>query len=263
MDLGLNGKVALVAASSRGLGKAIALGLAREGAQVTICARGEEKLTETADEIRQATGQDVLAIPIDVSDAGAGTELVEATLERFGRLDILVTNAGGPPPGEFLDFTPLDWEDAIDLTLMSAVQLCSAAAPVMKEQGAGAILAMTSITVKQPLPNLVLSNSLRLAVAGLIKTLADELAPSGVRVNAICPGWTRTARVDQLLEDRSRRAGTTPEAEAAQIAADIPLGRMGTPEEFAAAATFLVSEAASFVNGVTLLVDGGMYRGTL
>ncbi len=263
MDLGLNGKVALVTASSRGLGKAVALGLAREGAQVTICARGEENLAETTGEIRQATGQDVLAIPIDVSDAGAGTELVEATLERFGQLDILVTNAGGPPPGEFLDFAPPDWEDAIDLTLMSAVRLCYAAAPVMKAQGAGAILAMTSITVKQPLPNLVLSNSLRLAVAGLIKTLADELAPSGIRVNAICPGWTRTARVDQLLEDRSGRAGTTPEAEAAEIAADIPLGRMGTPEEFAAAATFLVSEAASFVNGVTLLVDGGMYRGTL
>jgi 3-oxoacyl-[acyl-carrier protein] reductase len=133
----------------------------------------------------------------------------------------------------------------------------------MKEQGGGAILFMTSITVKQPLPNLVLSNSLRLAVTGLMKTLADELAPSGIRVNAICPGWTRTARVNQLLEDRAQRAGTTQQAEADKVSAAIPLGRMGTPEEFAAVAAFLVSEAASFVNGVNLLVDGGMYRGML
>ena len=133
--------------------------------------------------------------------------------------------------------------------------------PAMKAQGAGAILAMTSITVKQPLPNLTLSNSLRLAVAGLVKTLADELAPCGIRVNAICPGWTRTTRVDQLLRDRAERNATTPEEEAAKIAAAIPLGRMGTPEEFAAVAAFLVSPAASYVTGVSLLVDGGMYRG--
>lgn len=263
MDLGLNDKIALVTASSRGLGKAVALRLAQEGADVTICARGEERLAETADEIREATGRRVLAVPADLTDPATGDKLVAATLDRFHRLDILVTNAGGPPPGQFLDFTPEDWEEAIQLTLMSAVRLCYAAAPVMKEQGAGAILAMTSITVKQPLPNLVLSNSLRLAVSGLMKTLADELAPSGIRGNAICPGWTRTARVDQLLEDRSQREDTTPETEAAQIAADVPMGRMGTPEEFAAAAAFLVSEAASFVNGVNVLVDGGMYRGTL
>jgi 3-oxoacyl-[acyl-carrier protein] reductase len=144
---------------------------------------------------------------------------------------------------------------------MSAVRLCYAAAPVMKEQTSGSILAMTSITVKQPLPNLVLSNSLRLGVTGLVKTLADELAPFGIRANAICPGWTRTARVEQLLEDRAQRSGTTVEEEAAKVAADIPMGRMGTPEEFAAAAAFLVSDAASFINGVSLLVDGGMYRG--
>ena len=160
-----------------------------------------------------------------------------------------------------LDLTPEDWEAAAQLTLMSAVQLCYAAVPVMKAQGAGSILAMTSITVKQPQPNLILSNSLRLGVVGLAKTLADELAPFGIRVNAICPGWTRTARVDQLLRDRAERNGTTPDEEAAKIAAAIPLGRMGTPEEFAAAAAFLVSPAASYVTGVSLLVDGGMYRG--
>jgi 3-oxoacyl-[acyl-carrier protein] reductase len=263
MDLGLDGKIALIAASSRGLGQAVALRLAQEGAHVTICARGQDDLTSTADEIRRTTGQQVLAIPADVTDPQAPPALVKATLETFGRLDVLVTNAGGPPPGEFLDFTTEDWDKAVQLTLMSAVRLCYAAAPVMKDQGSGSILAMTSITTKQPLPNLVLSNSLRLGVTGLVKTLADELAPFGIRVNAVCPGWTRTARVDQLLQDRARRNGTSPEEEAAKIAADIPLGRMGTPEEFAAAATFLVSEAASFINGVSLLVDGGMYRGVM
>jgi 3-oxoacyl-[acyl-carrier protein] reductase len=261
MDLGLNDKIGLVTASSRGLGKAVALRLALEGVDVAICARGEDVLEATAEEIRQATRRPVLTIPCDISHPDAPDQLVRSTLDAFGGLDILVVNAGGPPPGQFLDLTVEDWEDAIDLTLMSAVRLCYAAAPGMREQGSGAILAMTSITVKQPLPNLVLSNSLRLGVTGLIKTLADELGPSGVRVNAICPGWTRTARVEQLLADRAMRSGGTPEDEAEQIAADIPLGRMGTPEEFAAAAAFLVSEAASFINGVSLLVDGGMARG--
>jgi 3-oxoacyl-[acyl-carrier protein] reductase len=263
VDLGLRDKIALVTASSRGLGKAVALRLAREGAHVVVCARGEEDLTHAAEEIREATGQRVLTVPVDISAPGAADALVEATLDTFDRLDVLVVNAGGPPPGTFLDFSPQDWEDVVQLTLMSAVRLCRAAAPVMKEQGTGAILFMTSITVKQPLPNLVFSNSLRLAVTGLMKTLADELAPSGVRVNAILPGWTRTARVNQLLEDRARRAGTTVQVEADKVSADIPLGRIGTPEEFATVAAFLVSEAASFVNGVNLLVDGGMYRGAL
>jgi 3-oxoacyl-[acyl-carrier protein] reductase len=263
MDLGLDSKIALVAASSRGLGQAVALRLAQEGAHVAICARGQEDLARTADGIRGATGQQVLAIPADIADPEAAPALVEATMDAFGRLDILVTNAGGPPPGQFLDFTPEAWEEATQLTLMSAVRLCYAAAPVMRDQRSGAILAMTSITTKQPLPNLVLSNSVRLAVTGLVKTLADELAPFGIRVNALCPGWTRTARVDQLLEDRARRNGTSVDEEAAKIAADIPLGRIGTPEEFAAAAAFLVSEAASYVNGVSLLVDGGMYRGVM
>jgi len=261
MDLGLDDKIALVTAASRGLGKAVALRLAQEGAHVALCARGEEHLTRAAAEIEAQTGRPALIFPADVSDPAAAEPLVEAIVERFGRVDILVTNAGGPPPGRFLDFTPEDWEAAVRLTLMSAVRLCYAAVPVMKEQGAGSILAMTSITVKQPLPNLILSNSLRLGVAGLIKTLADELAPCGIRVNSICPGWTRTARVEQLLRDRAERNGTMPEEEDTKIGAAIPLGRMGTPEEFAAAAAFLVSPAASYITGVSLLVDGGMYRG--
>ena len=230
MDLGLNGKIALVTAASRGLGKAVALCLAQEGAYVVICARGEERLARTAAEIEAQTGRPVLPLPADVSDPAAAEPLVEATIERFGRIDILVTNAGGPPPAQFLDLTPEDWEAAARLTLMSAVRLCYAVVPVMKEQ---------------------------------VKTLADELAPFGIRANSICPGWTRTARVDQLLRDRAERNSTTPEEEAARIAAAIPLGRMGTPEEFAAAAAFLVSPAASYITGVSLLVDGGMCRGVM
>jgi 3-oxoacyl-[acyl-carrier protein] reductase len=263
MDLGLRGKVALVTAASRGLGRAVAVQLAREGAHVAICARGSEGLQRAAADIEALNGGQVLAVPADVSDPAVVEPLVEATVERFGRVDILVINAGGPPPGQFLDLTVEDWEAAVNLTLMSGVRLCYAVAPLMVEQGAGAILAMTSITVKQPLPNLVLSNSLRLGVTGLVKTLADELAPFGVRVNTICPGWTRTDRVEQLLQDRAGRQGTTPDEEAAKIAADIPLGRMGRPEEFAAAAAFLVSPAASYITGVSLLVDGGMYRGAM
>ena len=261
MDLGLHDKIALVTAASKGLGKAVALRLGQEGAHIALCARTEDHLATTAAEIEVATGRRVLALPADVSDPKTADALVKATIERFGRVDILVTNAGGPPPGRFLDLTPDDWEAATQLTLMSAVRLCYAVVPAMRERGEGSILAMTSVTVKQPLPNLILSNSLRLGVTGLVKTLADELAPFGIRVNAVCPGWTRTARVDQLLCDRAERNFSTPEEEAAKISAAIPLKRMGTPEEFAAVAAFLASPAASYITGVSLLVDGGMYRG--
>ena len=262
MDLGLTDLVALVTASSKGLGRATALQLAREGAKVVICARGQDALHATRDEIA-ALGADVLALPIDVSVPDAAQALVDATLERFGQLDILVGNAGGPPPGGFLAFDEQAWEDAIQLTLMSFVRLCYAAIPALKRSQHGSILASTSITVKQPLPNLVLSNSLRLAVTGLVKSLADELGPSDIRVNAICPGSTRTDRIEQLLADRAQRNGTSVEDEAHKMAAEIPLGRIATPEEFGRVAAFLVSPAASFVNGVSLLVDGGTYRGSM
>ena len=261
MDLGLRGKAALVVAASRGLGKAVALRLAQEGAELAICARGEAGLAETALDIETRTGQPVLPFPADVTDPEAIRALVAATAARFGRIDVLVTNAGGPPPGLFLELTSADWEAALELTLMSVVRLCRAVIPMMQERGTGSILAITSVSVKQPLPNLVLSNSLRLGVAGLIKTLANELAPLGIRANAICPGWTRTSRVEELLLDRAARAGTTAEVEAAKIQEDIPIGRMATPAEVAAAAAFLVSPAASYITGVSLLVDGGLYRG--
>lgn len=263
MNLGLEGKVALVAASSQGLGKAVAWELAREGAAVVICARYPDPLERTAVEIRESTGAEVLAVPADVTQPAEIDRLVEATTMRFGVPHVLVTNAGGPPPGRFADLTPDDWQAAVDLTLMSAVRLCRAVAPGMRERGEGAIVAMTSVSVKQPLPNLMLSNSIRLAVVGMMKSLADELAPDGIRINVVCPGWTRTARVEQLLQDRAERNGTTVQEEAAKITASIPLGRMGTPEEFGRVVAFLASPAASYVHGVSLLIDGGMYRGMM
>lgn len=261
MDLGLNNLVALVTASSKGLGRATALQLAREGARIVICARGEGALNRTHDEIA-ALGAEVLALPVNLIAPDAAQTLVDAALKRFGRLDIVVGNAGGPPPGGFLDLQESDWEQAFQTTLMSFVRLCYAAIPALKQSDAGSILAFTSSSVKQPMTNLVLSNSLRLGVIGLIKTLADELAPR-IRVNAVCPGWTRTDRVEQLLRDRAQRTGTTIEIEADKIASAVPLGRMGTPEEFARAATFLVSPAAGYITGVSLLVDGGQYRGAM
>jgi 3-oxoacyl-[acyl-carrier protein] reductase len=262
MDLGLKDLSVLVAASSKGLGRAAALLLAREGARVTICARGREALEKTRAEIA-ALGAEVLAVPVDLTEPGAARTLVDATVARFGRLDILIGNAGGPPPGDFLSLDERDWEAAIQLTLMSFVRLCYAAIPPIRRSSHGSILAFTSMSVKQPLPNLVLSNSLRLAVTGLVASLADELGPDGIRVNAICPGWTRTDRVEQLLHDRASRDDSTAEEEAAQITGAIPLGRMATPDEFARAAAFLVSPAASYIHGVSLLIDGGICRGTM
>lgn len=263
MDLGLQDKVALVAASSKGLGRAIAYGLAKEGARVAICARGEEALAQTAAKIEGATGSPVLAMVADLGDKQNIENLVARVVEEFGRLDILVTNAGGPPPGLFMDFTDEDWEEAFQLTLMSAARLCREVISHMRRQGGGRIITMTSVSVKQPMENLILSNSLRLAVIGLTKTLANELAKDNILVNSVCPGWTRTERVEQLLQDRAQHNGTSVEEEFHKIEEDIPLGRMGTPEEVANLVVFLASERASNITGTAIQVDGGHVKGVL
>ncbi|MFN2197338.1 MAG: SDR family oxidoreductase [Anaerolineales bacterium] len=262
MDLGLKHKVALVTAASRGLGKAAALEFAREGAKVVMCARSD--LIETAaQDIRSQTGAEVLAVKADVTDQGDIDRMVGLTLEQFGQIDILIINCRGPQPGGFLDLQPEDWEAASQLTLMSAVRLCYAVVPHMLERGSGSIVANQSFTVKQPLDNLILSNSIRLAVIGLMKSLANELGSKGIRVNSINPGWTRTERVDQLLDDRAQRAGTSAEIEAAKITAAIPLGRMGSVDEFGKTIAWLASPAASFIHGQALLLDGGIVKAVL
>jgi len=261
MDLGLKDKVALVTGASKGLGKAVAMGLAREGAQVAICARGEETLQATAREIEAATGSEVLAVRADVTRPADIKRLVETTAEHFGRIDILVTNAGGPPSARFMDLSHKAWQQAVDLTLMSAVHLCYKVVPYMRKQGGGRIITMTSVSVKQPLDGLVLSNSLRAGVIGLTKTLSNELAKDNILVNSVCPGWTRTERVVELLEAAAQRKGTTPQDEEAAVVSQIPLGRMGRPEEIANLVVFLASERASFITGVAIHVDGGFYKG--
>ena len=260
MDLGLSGKVAFVAAASKGLGRAIAEELAREGAELAICARGADDLGEAANSIARATGREVLALPGDLSQAGVVEEMARATIARFGRIDILVTNAGGPPSGKFESLTREMWQGAVDLTLMSVVNLTRAMLPGMKERGWGRVINVTSIAVKQPVDGLMLSNSLRSAVTGFARTLANEVAPLGITVNNILPGYTRTARVEQLSAAAAKREGISSEAAVARWESQIPMGRLGQPAEFAALAAFLASERASYITGQSIAVDGGWIR---
>jgi 3-oxoacyl-[acyl-carrier protein] reductase len=263
MDLGLSDKVALVAASSRGLGAAVAETFAQEGARVVICSRNKEQIEERAAAMHKVTGASVLPVQADVTDAKDVDRLVKTAVDRFGALDILITNAAGPPSGKFLDFSPDDFEKAFRLNMMSTVRLCYAAVPHMLSKGSGSIVAITSLSVKQPLENLILSNSIRLAVNGLTKSLANELGPRGIRVNSVLPGWTRTTRVEELLQSRAAMNDTTPDTEADRIIKAFPLGRMATPEEFARVTVFLASPAASYVHGVAWQIDGGAIQSVL
>jgi len=263
MDLGLKNKVALVAASSRGLGRAVAEELSAEGASLIICARQTETIERVADEIKSVTAGDVLGIAADVSRAEAVTRLVVAGTERFGRIDILVTNTGGPPAGQFENFSLEQWQDATRLLLHSAVELTRQVLPGMKERRWGRILNITSIAVKQPVDNLILSNSLRAAVTGFARTLANEVASLGVTVNNIMPGYTRTERVEELARMMAEKQGITPAEFIARWEKEIPMGRIGTPREFAALAAFLVSERASYITGTSIPVDGGWIKSLL
>jgi 3-oxoacyl-[acyl-carrier protein] reductase len=263
MDLGLKDKVAIVAASSKGLGKATAMELAREGAKLTICSRNEEALLATAQEISAATKAEVLALPVDVTKPGDVTKLVEKTVERYGKLDILVANAGGPPTGTFENFSDEDWAKALELNLLSSVRMAREVTPHMKKQGSGRIIFVTSVSVKQPLEGLVLSNSARAGVTGMAKSLSNELGKHNITVNCVLPGYTDTDRAVQLRKTRAEREKRPEEELEAEQAKAIPLGRIGKPEEFAAAVTFLASARASFITGVSLLVDGGFSKGLM
>jgi len=263
MDLGLKHKVALVTGASRGLGFAIAQLLADEGAQVVINSRDSQKLSKAAELIQQQTGQQVITIAGDVAQPEVPPKLIDTTVARFNGLDILITNAGGPPPGAFENFDDETWYRAIDLSFMSQVRLIRAALPHLKNSSAASVLTITSISVKQPVPNLVLSNSIRAATVGLTKTLALELGNQGIRFNSILPSWTETERVIELLSARAKMNGTTIKEEIEKQSRESVFGRMAKPEEFARAAVFLVSPAASYLTGVMLAVDGGMYKGVL
>jgi 3-oxoacyl-[acyl-carrier protein] reductase len=263
MDLRLRGKVGIVCASSKGLGKASALALAREGASVAICARHADVLERAAQEIRAETGAAVLATPADVSRPADLEQLVRATIDRFGAIDVLVTNTGGPPSAPFEQLDDAGWYTAIDSLLMSVVRLSRAVVPHMRARGGGRIINVTSISVKQPVEGLVLSNALRAAVTGLSKTLANELAADRILVNCVAPGYTATDRVIELAEAVAGREGVDPDVVQRRTEERIPLGRMGTPDEFGDAIAFLASERASYITGVTLQVDGGLVRGLL
>ena len=262
MDLGLKDKRALVTGSSRGLGYALASLLAREGCKVAINGRDEGKIKATAEKLAQETGTQIIGLAGDVSDASVPEKLGQQTVEAFGGLDILVTNASGPISGSIEALDEAAWQKGIDLSLMAHVRLIKAAVPHLRKSKAASILTMTSYSVKQPIPNLLISNSVRAATVGLTKSLALELGKDGIRLNSILPGWTATERVTELMTARAKNNNTTMEEEFAKQTADIPLGRMARPEEFANAAAFLVSPAASYITGVLLNVDGGVVKGT-
>jgi len=263
MDLGLDDRVALVGASSRGLGRAVARELAAEGCDLVVNARGEEQLAETADRLRSETDARVLAVPADLSEGEGARRVVDRALEAFGRVDVLVTNAGGPPSGPFESHSMEDWRRAVDLTLESALHLTRGVLPGMKERGWGRILNITSIAVKQPVDGLVLSNSIRAAVTGMARTLANEVAPHGITVNNVMPGYTRTKRTEDLARQIAEREDI-PEAEArGRWEEEIPMGRIAEPREFAALVAFLASERASYITGTSIPVDGGWIRSLL
>jgi len=263
MDLGLKGRVAIVVAASKGLGRAVATELAREGAQVAICARSPSNLEAATALIQEKTGRQAYWEALDVTDAARVEKFVAAVEQRYGRLDICVTNAGGPPAKPFLEISLDEWRAALETTLLSAVYFAREVLPRMRKNKWGRLVTITSISVKQPIDGLLLSNSVRAAVTGLARTLANEFGPHGITVNNVCPGYTLTERLDELAEKESRTAGVSRESVFQKWTAQVPLGRLGRPEEFAALVTFLVSERASYINGATIAVDGGFVRNLL
>ena len=263
MDLGLKGKVAFVAGGSQGLGKAVAMTMSREGARVAVCALDDAELPRTVEEIRLATGGDIIGIPADLSRAEEAKGFVRKGIEHYGTVDILVNNAGGPPDRTFLEVDDDQWLLGIRLNLMSTIIMSREVVPIMIEKRWGRIINMTSISVKQPIDRLILSNTVRSGVIGFAKTLSNELARYDVTVNNVCPGYTMTERVRKLAVDVAAKRGTTPEAVVKSWEALIPMGRLGTPEEFADLVTFLASERSGFITGASIQIDGGYYKGIM
>lgn len=263
MDLGIKGKIGVITAASRGLGKEVAISLAREGANLAICARGVEELEKTKREIEERFKVKVLAIPCDVTKSEEVEKFKETVIENFGTVHMLFINAGGPPPGSFFDFKPEDYLKAVKLNLMGAIYVTYSFISYMKEQKYGRIVASTSITVKQPIKTLILSNVSRTGVVSFIKSLSTEVAPFNITANCVAPGYTMTERVRKLIEDKAKRENKTTEEALKTITRDIPMGRIGDPSEFADVVTFLLSERASYITGTTIQIDGGYFKGLM
>lgn len=258
MNLGLENRVALVAAASKGLGFGVARALAVEGARVSICSRSEEDIRAAADRLHEETGAEVMATSCDVTDPASINNWVDASVAAWGQIDALLVNAGGPPAGQIRELSEAQWEAAFQLTLMSSIRMINAALPHM---GSGsAILTVTSSSIREPIARLALSTVMRSGVMGLVKTLADELAGDGIRVNNLIPGRIDTDRVRQLDAITASRTGITPEEAREQSLANIPLGRLGSIDDFGAAGAFLLSPAAGYITGASLRVDGGQMR---
>jgi 3-oxoacyl-[acyl-carrier protein] reductase len=263
VDLGLQGRVAIVAAASKGLGRAVALELAKEGANLAICSRSASALQQAAAEIQKISGREVFYQPVDVTDSAAIAAFVAAVEKHFKKIDICVTNSGGPPSKSFADTRIEDWRAAVDLLLLSAVTFAKEVLPRMQKNHWGRFITITSYSVKQPVDGLLLSNSIRAAVTGMARTLANEYAAHGITVNNVCPGYTQTDRLQELAAMQAARTGATAEQIFAGWTSRVPAGRLGTPEEFAAVVTFLASERASYVNGASIAIDGGTVRSLL
>lgn len=261
MDLGLHGRVAIVAASSSGLGKEVALVLSEEGAYVAVCSRHKQRIEQAAEEIRARTSGQVLAATADVTIEADIARLVGGTVDRFGRIDILVCNAGGPPAGFFLDFTADDWRKAVELNFINTVNLCRAVVPHMRGRRWGRIVNITSVAAKQPIDHLILSNAVRAGVLGFSKSLSNQVAADGITVNCVCPGYTLTERLSAMGEAVAKNEGIQVEAVYKRWEKEVPMRRLGQPREFADVVAFLVSERASYVTGAVIQIDGGVVKG--
>lgn len=260
MDFGINDKVALVAASSLGLGKAAALELSKEGAIVNICARNKERLFRTQKDLQIHSGNDVQAWITDVTKEKQVQDMVQRIMEKYGRIDILVSNAGGPPPGQIDDFSPDDYQKALNLNLMSTIQLCYSVIPSMKSNRWGRIINIASVSGKQPIDSLVLSNTARAGVLGFSKSLSNQMAPFGVTVNCVCPGYTKTERIVELAKASAKDQKGSVQDFFSKIEKMIPAGRLASTEEFGATVAFLASQQAGYITGAALQIDGGLIK---